>query len=455
MAVPIAESHFLFYWGLAMIDSYSFENKKVAFHTLGCKLNFSESSAMSRKMSEVGFERVDFDELADVYVINTCTVTEEANKKCRQMIKRCVRRNANAFIVVVGCYAQLEPRQVAEIEGVDLVLGSDEKNDIVKYLGNLEKRQNTTIEAGEILKEKSFKSSFSSGDRTRTFLKIQDGCDYYCSYCTIPYARGVSRSDTIDNTIVEAKRAAKFGAKEIILTGVNIGDFGRKQGESFRQLIERLEGVEGIERYRISSIEPNLLTNEIIEHVAASHKFMPHFHIPLQSGSDEVLKLMRRRYDTQFFKEKIETVRSLIPHAFIGIDVIVGVNGETEKCFDETRDFLELIDFSQLHVFTYSERPNTAALKIQPIVNQSERHRRNAVLHELSNRKREAFYKRFVGTEAKVLFESSEKEGRMTGFTENYLKVDVPYCAAFSNTIQDVKLCDLSIDKQTITAKII
>lgn len=438
-----------------MIDSYSFENKKVAFHTLGCKLNFSESSAMSRKMSEVGFERVDFDEVADVYVINTCTVTEEACKKCRQMIKRCFRRNRDAYIVVVGCYAQLEPQQVAEIDGVDLVLGSNEKNDIVKYLGKLEKRKNPIIEAGEILKEKDFKSSFSSGDRTRSFLKIQDGCDYYCSYCTIPFARGVSRSDTIDNTVAEARKAAKLGAKEIILTGVNIGDFGRKKGENLRQLIERLEDVQGIERYRISSIEPNLLTQEIIEYVADSKKFMPHFHIPLQSGSDEVLKLMRRRYDTKFFKEKIEAVKALIPNAFIGIDVIVGVNGETEKCFEETKEFLELIDFSQLHVFTYSERPNTAALKIQPIVNQSTRHSRNAILHELSNRKRVAFYKKFIGTEAKVLFESSEKEGKMCGFTENYLKVELPYCHSLVNTIQNVKLESLSIDKQTINAKLI
>ena len=438
-----------------MIDSYSFENKKVAFHTLGCKLNFSESSAMSRKMSEVGFERVDFDEVADVYVINTCTVTEEACKKCRQMIKRCVRRNRSAFIVVVGCYAQLEPQQVAKIDGVDLVLGSNEKNDIVKYLGRLEKRENPIIEAGEILKEKDFKSSFSSGDRTRSFLKIQDGCDYYCSYCTIPFARGVSRSDTIDSTVAEARKAAKLGAKEIILTGVNIGDFGRKKGENLRQLIERLEAVQGVERYRISSIEPNLLTQEIIEYVADSKKFMPHFHIPLQSGSDEVLKLMRRRYDTKFFKEKIEAVKTLIPNAFIGIDVIVGVNGETEKCFEETKEFLELIDFSQLHVFTYSERPNTAALKIQPIVNQSTRHSRNAILHELSNRKRVAFYKKFIGTEAKVLFESSEKEGKMCGFTENYLKVELPYCHSLVNTIQNVKLESLSIDKQTINAKLI
>ncbi len=437
-----------------MIDNTIFERKLVAFCTLGCKLNFSETSNMSRLMTDAGFSRVDFDEVADVYVINTCSVTEEANKKCRQFIKRSIRKNPNAFIVVTGCYAQLEAQQVAQIEGVDLVLGSNEKNDILRYLGPMQKANDSQIVVGNILKDKVFKPSFSSGDRTRTFLKIQDGCDYFCTYCTIPLARGVSRSDTVANTIVEACKAAQLGAKEIILTGVNIGDFGKRNGETFMQLIEALEEVEGVERYRISSIEPNLLTDEVIAHVAQSQKFMPHFHIPLQSGSDEILALMHRRYDTALFHHKVETVRRLIPHAFVGIDVIVGTNGETLRHFEETEAFLRSIDFSQLHVFTYSERPNTQALKIPHVVELNERHRRNAVLHELSEEKRVAFYKRFVGQKAKVLLESSEHNGRMSGFTENYLKVEVPYCEKLVNTIQSVSLDRLAIDKQSIEASV-
>lgn len=438
-----------------MIDTSCFEHKQAAFHTLGCKLNFSETSEMSRRMSEAGFERVSFDERADVYVINTCSVTEEANRKCRQMIKRCIKKNANAFIVVTGCYAQLEAQQVAAIEGVDLVLGSNEKNDIVMHLDNLKKKREASIVAGEIMKDKTFKPSFSSGDRTRSFLKIQDGCDYFCSYCTIPFARGTSRSDSVENTIAEARCAAQHGAKEIILTGVNIGDFGHRNGESFLQLVEALENVEGVERYRISSIEPNLLTEDIIRHCSQSKKFMPHFHVPLQSGSDEVLKLMRRRYDKAFFAEKIACIKRYMPHAFIGIDVIVGVNGETEEYFNESHKFLKGIDFSQLHVFTYSERPNTQALKITPVVPMPERHRRNAVLHELSEEHRIAFYKSFIGQDARILVESSEKEGMMTGFTENYLKVEIPFQAELSNTIQNVHLEMLSLDHQTIIGKII
>ncbi|MCQ2203016.1 MAG: tRNA (N(6)-L-threonylcarbamoyladenosine(37)-C(2))-methylthiotransferase MtaB [Bacteroidales bacterium] len=438
-----------------MIDSSIFQHKQAAFHTLGCKLNFSETSEMSRRMAEVGFERVDFDSRADVYVINTCSVTEEANRKCRQMIKRCIKRNADAFIVVTGCYAQLEPQQVAAIEGVDLVLGSNEKNDIVEHLSNLQKKKDTDIVAGEIMKDKAFKPSFSSGDRTRSFLKIQDGCDYFCSYCTIPFARGTSRSDTIENTIAEARCAAQHGAKEIILTGVNIGDFGHRNGESFLQLVEALEGVSGVERYRISSIEPNLLTEDIIRHVSQSSKFMPHFHVPLQSGSDAVLQLMRRRYDKAFFADKIACIKHYMPHAFIGIDVIVGVNGETEECFNESHKFIESIDFSQLHVFTYSERPNTMALKIKPVVPIPERHRRNAVLHDLSEERRIAFYKNFIGSEATILVESSEKEGKMSGFTENYLKVEIPSHPELTNTIQRVRLDMLTLDKQAIVGTLI
>ena len=406
-------------------------------------------------MSEAGFERVSFDDIADVYVINTCSVTEEANRKCRQMIKRCIRKNKDAMVVVTGCYAQLEPQQVAAIEGVGLVLGSNEKNDIIEHLQSAWQAHQTSIVTSEILKDNRFKPSFSSGDRTRSFLKIQDGCDYFCSYCTIPFARGVSRSDTIENTITEARCAAQHGAKEIILTGVNIGDFGKKNGQTFMQLIEELEKVEGVERYRISSIEPNLLTTEIIAHVSQSAKFMPHFHVPLQSGSDAVLKLMRRRYDKAFFAEKMATIRQYIPHAFIGIDVIVGVNGETEEHFNESYEFLQSIDFSQLHVFTYSERPNTQALKIKPIVPMPERHRRNAVLHTLSDQRREAFYKKYIGTEAKILVESSEKEGVMSGFTENYLKVEIPANQLLTNTIQRVRLNMLTLDKQALTGTII
>lgn len=438
-----------------MIDTQTFVNKRAAFHTLGCKLNFSETSEMSRRMTDVGFERVSFDDVADVYVINTCSVTEEANRKCRQIIKRCIRKNANAIVVVTGCYAQLEPAEVASIEGVSLVLGSNEKNSIVEQLQQIENNQTTRIVAGEILKDKRFTPSFSSGDRTRSFLKIQDGCDYFCSYCTIPFARGTSRSDSIENTIAETKCAAQHGAKEIILTGVNIGDFGRRNGQTFLQLINELEKIETIERYRISSIEPNLLTDEIIEHVSQSAKFMPHFHVPLQSGSDEVLKLMRRRYDKSFFAQKIATIKHLMPHAFIGIDVIVGVNGETEERFNESVEFIRSIDFSQLHVFTYSERPNTQALKIKPVVPLPERHRRNAILHTLSDERKEAFYKKFIGSEAKILVESSEKEGMMSGFTENYLKVDIPYDANLTNTIQRVKLEMLTLDKQALIGKVI
>ncbi|MBP5364750.1 MAG: tRNA (N(6)-L-threonylcarbamoyladenosine(37)-C(2))-methylthiotransferase MtaB [Bacteroidales bacterium] len=438
-----------------MTDREIFSQKRVAFQTLGCKLNFSESSEMARRMVEAGFVRVGFDEVADVYVINTCSVTEEANKKCRQMIKRCIRKNAAAYIVVTGCYAQLEPHQVAQIEGVDLVLGSNQKTQIISFLGELAKKPSADIHVSEILKDKEFRPSFSSGDRTRSFLKIQDGCDYFCTYCTIPMARGLSRSDTVENTVAEARRAADAGAKEIILTGVNIGDFGRRNGESFLQLIEALEDVKGVERYRISSIEPNLLTEEIIRHVQTSAKFMPHFHVPIQSGSEAVLKLMHRRYTAEFFEEKIARIRELIPHAFVGIDVIVGTNGETEEYFTETYERLQRIDFSQLHVFTYSERPNTLALKIKPVVPIEERHRRNAVLHELSEEKRIAFYKRFLGSKANILVESSEKEGMMAGFTDNYLKVEIPFCTKFANTIQTVELASLSADKQTIDGKII
>lgn len=418
----------------------------VAFHTLGCKLNFSETSAMSRKMQAVGFERVEFDEVSDMYVINTCSVTEEANKKCRQMIKRCIRLNPKAYIVVSGCYAQLEAQQVADIEGVDLVLGSNEKTDILDHINpTLEKAEQTVIHVGTILKDKVFKPSFSSGDRTRTFLKVQDGCDYFCTYCTIPLARGASRSASLEDTLMEAQRAAHLGAKEIILTGVNIGDFGHRNGETFLQLVEGLDKIEGVERFRISSIEPNLLTEEVLQYVSKSKKFMPHFHIPLQSGCDEVLKLMHRRYDTAFFKSKVERVVDLIPNAFIGIDVIVGTNGETEEYFQKTVKFLEEIPYAFLHVFTYSERPNTMALKIKPVVEIGERHKRNEVLQKLSQKRHEDFLRRFIGEEMNVLVESGNHNGYMYGFTENYIKVAVPYDEKLDNTIIKVKLSESNL----------
>lgn len=410
---------------------------------------------MARRLAQAGFQRVDFDDVADVYVINTCTVTEEANKKCRQMIGRCIRHNADAFVVVTGCFAQLQADKILQMPGVGLVLGGNQKDQIVEQvLLGFENRENKRIVSGNILKDKSFVGSYSSGDRTRSFLKIQDGCDYFCSYCTIPMARGLSRSGTIAETVELAKRAVSDGAKEIILTGVNIGDFGRHNGDTFLQLIEALEEVEGVARYRISSIEPNLLTDDIIRHCATSgSKFMPHFHIPLQSGSDEMLRLMRRRYDTQLYADKVAMVKSLIPDCFIGVDVIVGVNGETEALFEEARRFIESVDVTQLHVFTYSERPGTRALDIKPVVPIPERHRRNAVLHEISEAKRLAFYKAHEGSDAKVLVESTVRDGFHVGFTENYIRVEVPASADEVNTVIPVRLGTLSPDGQTLSGK--
>lgn len=437
-----------------MIDSHSFQSRRVAFHTLGCKLNFSESSDMARRLAQVGFERVGFDDVADVYVINTCTVTEEANKKCRQMIGRCIRLNADALVVVTGCFAQLQADKILQMPGVGLVLGGNQKDRIVEQIQiGLEKRGERRIVSSEILKDRHFVGSYSSGDRTRSFLKIQDGCDYFCSYCTIPMARGLSRSGTVAETVDMARRAAADGAREIVLTGVNIGDFGRHQGETFLQLIEALENVEGVSRYRISSIEPNLLTDEVIRHCSTpGSKFMPHFHIPLQSGSDSMLRLMRRRYDTALYADKVSMVKSLMPDCFIGVDVIVGVNGETEEMFEETRAFLESVDVTQLHVFTYSERPGTRALDIKPVVLVPERHRRNAVLHELSEAKRIAFYKAHESAEAKVLVESTVRDGFHVGFTENYVRVEVPATPAEVNTIVPVRLGRLSTDGLTLSS---
>ena len=438
-----------------MIDRTVFENKKVAFFTLGCKLNFSETSGVARSMLDAGFQRVNFNEKADVYVINTCSVTEIADKKCKQAIKKAVKKNPDAFVIVTGCFAQLKPGDISNIEGVDLILGSNEKMDVLEHLDGLAKKQKPEVSVGDILKTKEFKSTYSSGDRTRCFLKIQDGCDYFCSYCTIPFARGLSRSGTVAETVGQAKEAIKTGAKEIILTGVNIGDFGRLNGESFYDLIRELDKLDGVERFRIGSIEPNLLTNEIIDFVATSEKFMPHFHVPLQSGSDEILRLMKRKYDTKLFARRIEYIRKTIPHAFIGVDVITGVRGETEELYRETVEFIKTVDYSQLHVFTYSERPDTQALKIQEVVPVEVRKVRSKELHEISEKKTKEFYKKFLGTNAKVLFENAEQDGEMFGFTDNYLRVSVPYDESLINRIRDVRLQFLSFDGESIVGKLI
>lgn len=437
-----------------MIDKLLFLEKKVAFHTLGCKLNFSETSTIARSLMSEGFTKVKYDEFADVYVINTCSVTEIADKKCRQAIKKAIKQNENAFVVVTGCFAQLKPDSVSKIPGVDLVLGSNEKFKISDYLGDLQKKASGEIHAGEITTNKEFFPSYSMGDRTRTFLKVQDGCDYYCSYCTIPLARGKSRNADVKTTVELARKAAKEGAKEIILTGVNIGDFGKSTNENFLDLIKGLNEVDEINRFRISSIEPNLLTDEIIEYVSDSEKFMPHFHIPLQSGSNKVLALMKRKYNRELFAQRVEKIKSLLPHAFIGVDVIVGVRGETDVHFNDALKFINELEISQLHVFTYSERPNTKALTIDHVVPISERKLRSQILHQLSDKKTRYFYNQFVGKTAKVLFEGSNNNGMMNGFTENYLKVNIPYDEAFKNQIKEVKLKSFIAEEMIFNAEL-
>ena len=438
-----------------MIDRFVFEQKKVAFFTGARTRTTKATSAVARSMLEAGFQRVTFNDKADVYIINTCSVTEIADKKCKQAIRRAVKKNPDAFVIVTGCFAQLKPGDISKIEGVDLILGSNEKMDVMKYLGDLNKNRTPNIISGDILKTKQFKPTFSSGDRTRCFLKIQDGCDYFCSYCTIPLARGLSRSDTIANTVKQAEEAIKTGAKEIILTGVNIGDFGKGNGESFLGLIKELDKLKGVDRYRISSIEPNLLTNEVIDFVARSKKFMPHFHVPLQSGSNDILKLMKRKYDAALFANRIDYIRKKIPHAFIGVDVITGVRGETERLYRETISFLEKIDFSQLHVFTYSERPNTQALKINEVVSIEDRKRRSKELHMLSEQRVNSFYKSFLGTEALVLFEKSNHDGEIFGYTHNYIRVGVPYNENLVNKIVRIRLQFMSFDGESVVGKLI
>lgn len=419
------------------------KQRTVAFHTLGCKLNFSETSTLSRTLESEGFVKKEFDDLADVYVINTCSVTDNADKECRQLVRRIQRKAPESLVVITGCYAQLKPKEISQIPGVDLVLGAAEKFNIGAHLRELAKGDSAKISSCDIEEVSGFNASYSMNDRTRTFLKVQDGCDYTCSFCTIPMARGKSRSDSIANVLQHARDLAGSGVKEIVLTGVNLGDFGKgpdgakRSEENFYDLIQELDKVEGIERYRISSIEPNLLTEDIISFVAGSKKFMPHFHIPLQSGSNEILGLMRRRYKRELYAERVEMIKSLMPHCAIGVDVIVGFPSESDAHFKETFDFLHSLDVSYLHVFTYSERDATRALEIKPVVPVAVRHERNKTLRQLSYMKMQYFTEQHRGQERKVLFEGHEKAGMMEGYTDNYIRITTPYRAEWANAIVD------------------
>ena len=436
-----------------MIDEAVFENKKAAYYTLGCKLNFAETSTIGKELAAHGIRKVRNGEQADICVINTCSVTELADKKCRQLIRRVRKQHPDAFVVVTGCYAQLKPEEVSQIDHVDMVLGAEQKGDVIRYLNEwTEEKKVVTSETKSI---RMFTPSCSSGDRTRHFLKVQDGCDYFCSFCTIPFARGRSRNGKIADLVAQAEQVVREGGKEVVLTGVNIGDFGKSTNETFSDLIRALDEVEGIARYRISSIEPNLITDEIIEFAATSKRFMPHFHIPLQSGSDEVLKLMRRRYDTALFRQRVERIKSLMPHAFIGVDVIVGTRGETDAYFEACREFLESLPVSQLHVFSYSERAGTQALKITPVVSPEVKHARSKQLLDLSDRKLSEFYEAHIGTTAEVLFEHARKGNRMYGFTANYIKTEAPYDAALVNRIIPLKLEGWNADNTALTATLI
>ncbi len=423
-----------------MIDTTVFQNKTAVYYTLGCKLNFSETSTIGKILREAGVRTARKGERADICVVNTCSVTEMADKKCRQAIHRLVKQHPGAFVVVTGCYAQLKPGDVAKIEGVDVVLGAEQKKDLLQYLGDLQKHGEGEAYTTATKDIRSFAPSCSRGDRTRFFLKVQDGCDYFCSYCTIPFARGRSRNGTIVSMVGQARQAAAEGGKEIVLTGVNIGDFGKTTGETFFDLVKALDEVEGIERYRISSIEPNLLTDEIIEFVARSHRFMPHFHIPLQSGSDEVLKLMRRRYDTALFASKVKKIKETMPDAFIGVDVIVGTRGETGEFFENAYDFIAGLDVTQLHVFSYSERPGTQALKIEYVVAPDEKHKRSQRLLALSDEKTHSFYARHVGQVMPVLMEKNKAGLPMHGFTPNYIRVEVENDPSLDNKVVNVLL---------------
>ena len=422
------------------------EARTVAFHTLGCKLNFSETSTLSRMLENEGFEKKEFDDQADVYVINTCSVTDNADKECRQIVRRIQRKAPESLVVITGCYAQLKPKQIAEIPGVNLVLGAAEKFNLAQHIRELSKGDSAKICSCDIEDVTGFNSSFSINDRTRTFLKVQDGCDYNCSFCTIPQARGKSRSDSIENVLKNVEHLALHGVKEVVLTGVNLGDFGKgpdgtlKYEENFFELVQALEKIQGIQRYRISSIEPNLLTNDIIEFVANSDKFMPHFHIPLQSGSNKILGSMRRRYKRELYAERVALIKTLMPHCCTGVDVIVGFPGETDEDFKDCFDFLHSLDISYLHVFTYSERDNTHAVSIKPIVPVNVRHERNKTLRNLSYMKMQYFTEQHHGQTRKVLFEGHENKGMMEGYTDNYIKITTPYRKEWVNEIVDWKI---------------
>lgn len=436
-----------------MIDTTVFQDKKAVYYTLGCKLNFAETSSIGKSLKQAGIRTARKGEKADIIVVNTCSVTEVADKKCRQAIHKLVKANPGAYVIVTGCYAQLKPDTVADIDGVDLVLGAEQKGDLMDYLVTLEKSSHGEAITTATKDIRKFSPSCSRGDRTRYFLKVQDGCDYFCSYCTIPFARGRSRNGRIADLVKQAEEVAAEGGKEIVLTGVNIGDFGKTTGETFLDLIKELDNVEGIERYRISSIEPNLLTDEIIEFVSTSKRFMPHFHIPLQSGCDEVLKLMRRRYDTSLFASKIEKIKKLMPNAFIGVDVIVGTRGETPEYFETAYNFIKSLDITQLHVFSYSERPGTQALKIDYVVSPDEKHKRSQRLLELSDIKLKDFYSRHIGKEAIVLSEHSKAGVPMHGFTDNYIRVELDADDIKDNSLIKVRLGDFSADGSSLLSE--
>jgi threonylcarbamoyladenosine tRNA methylthiotransferase MtaB len=426
--------------------------KKVAFYTLGCKLNFSETSTIARNFQDEGFERVDFEEIADMYVINTCSVTENADKQFKQIVKKALKLNDKAFIVAVGCYAQLKPEELASVDGVDLVLGATEKFKITDYINDLSKNDMGEIHSCEIEEADFYVGSYSIGDRTRAFLKVQDGCDYKCTYCTIPLARGISRSDALENVLQNASDISKQGIKEIVLTGVNIGDYGKgefgnkKHEHTFLDLVKALDEVEGIERLRISSIEPNLLKNETIDFVSKSRTFVPHFHIPLQSGSNEILGKMKRRYQREVYTDRVENIKKVMPHACVGVDVIVGFPGETDEHFLETYNYLNEMDISYLHVFTYSERDNTEAATMENAVPMNVRNKRSKMLRGLSVKKRRAFYESQIGSNRTVLFESENKEGYIHGFTENYVKVKTPWNPELINTLHNINLTKIDDD---------
>jgi threonylcarbamoyladenosine tRNA methylthiotransferase MtaB len=438
-----------------MIDTSVFQDKRAAYFTLGCKLNFSETSTFGKMLSEMGVRTAAKGEPADICVINTCSVTDVADHKCRQAIHRLVRENPDAFVVVTGCYAQLEPEKVSKIAGVDLVLGSNEKANLIQFLSDaFINRSDTpsykTVKTKDI---KTFAPSCSRGNRTRFFLKVQDGCDYFCTYCTIPYARGFSRNPSIASLVAQAEEAVSEGGKEIVLTGVNIGDFGKTTNERFLDLVKALDGVEGISRYRISSLEPDLLTDELIDYCAQSRAFMPHFHIPLQSGSDTVLRLMHRHYDRQLFADKIHRIKEVMPDAFIGVDVMVGCRGETPECFEETYTFLDSLDVTQLHVFPYSERPGTSALSIPYVVSDADKRERSQRLLALSDQKTQAFYQKYIGQDAEVLFEKATRGRAMHGFTRNYIRVELSPAMAredYDNQLIQVRLGDFNHDKTAL-----